>query len=920
MSSVWLILCFLCALCHAQLFLPNASCTAKASVECLDATCGVAPPPDVSCAAYGRSCTDRDIGEAWTECDSKQKRDLFYFWKPPATCRGGIDLPPAVSGIPCDLVCTEGTFLHVTDKQCEPCAAGSYSLGGGRRWTEWFYWPAQMTTTCTNSTGSCPGWKLQGSSISSGDSTDQTEYVSELTLLVQLVRPGYIQFTYRVQSSDPSDGLQFFIGSKISMDRQSVVGQWTQYKAPLSVGFHKLTWTYSKSLLHDVEADEAMLSSIEVVGNSFASLRCELCPPGSYNNQSGSSSCLPCPRDTYTNTSGQTSCVPCAAGYYATMGSEACSKRPACTVLDQIVNISQCVNGHSIATFQWDPSSLCDVNTSTVPLMDPREQECAVAVCLPGTSRIINSTVNLDQCHTCPSGFWSPGDVSQNNSECRLCPAGSEAPKSAIFKNFAELPNGFETFCEGHCATEGWRASGGMLNTGTGHGEDVELSLRHMLNMTGIGSMQFNGKLVCEGSRSARLELSVNYIQIDSWSCQSDSGVVSARLSLSASTKVIEWTFIKSGMDEETDAPNAYAKINLIQINGTDSGGGIACEPCHAGSYSLGGVSKCSLCPAGTFSEPNATSCTPCPAGTFANAPGAKQCRPCGQGTASDVGSSSCNSTCVFTAGNSTFDLQPLDKPDMWFINGDDSYYISVCKPNAKDCYRTGDEPLNTYSCRYESEFAVWDLGSTVSYEVNETGVVAKFSEGSSCVNRQNETKQISSSVQLICDPHATIAMPTFSRATADPAMDDPCFYSFEWKTAHACRLCTSSDMHSVVSVCRDGQRQQSYLWNEPKECFGGAVRPAPVSMECDVHYEASFNQVVLVGVIVGACVLTLPFLIFATVQYRRYRGLYSRYEQVQQSNLDEEDNRLAQRMRLQEEERQRQQREEESDEDFYGP
>lgn len=103
------------------------SCPTKASY-CFGETCGV----QLSGLRLrpGCTCTEQDYAHTTTLCDEVTRtRDIIFYWRPPATCRGGVDLPAPIIGVPCDLNCGEGRFLNynLTNEAqsiCDNCCLG----------------------------------------------------------------------------------------------------------------------------------------------------------------------------------------------------------------------------------------------------------------------------------------------------------------------------------------------------------------------------------------------------------------------------------------------------------------------------------------------------------------------------------------------------------------------------------------------------------------------------------------------------------------------------------------------------------------------------------------------------------------------------------------------------------------------------
>ncbi len=94
------------------------------------------------------------------------------------------------------------------------CAAGTFSLGGGKRWENWpaDRLPVPFKTYCRSRSGdapstpdNCKGWQGAGALVSSGETGDGMESVLELH--VELVTAGRVVYIHRVDAEVPYDGL-----------------------------------------------------------------------------------------------------------------------------------------------------------------------------------------------------------------------------------------------------------------------------------------------------------------------------------------------------------------------------------------------------------------------------------------------------------------------------------------------------------------------------------------------------------------------------------------------------------------------------------------------------------------------------------------------------------------------------------------
>lgn len=70
--------------------------------------------------------------------------------------------------------------------------------------------------------------------------------------------------------------------------------------------------------------DRVQISSIEVVGTTFAEVRCNLCPLGWHQDIPMSNECKPCIPGTYSDILGATTCKSCGVGQTSYYGSSSC--------------------------------------------------------------------------------------------------------------------------------------------------------------------------------------------------------------------------------------------------------------------------------------------------------------------------------------------------------------------------------------------------------------------------------------------------------------------------------------------------------------------------------------------------------------------------------------------------------------------
>jgi hypothetical protein len=71
--------------------------------------------------------------------------------------------------------------------------------------------------------------------------------------------------------------------------------------------------------------DRASIRSVSVFGTTLATISCEECPLGHYQDQEGQSVCKDCPAGTYNaDTVGAFNCTPCPEGGYSFPGATYC--------------------------------------------------------------------------------------------------------------------------------------------------------------------------------------------------------------------------------------------------------------------------------------------------------------------------------------------------------------------------------------------------------------------------------------------------------------------------------------------------------------------------------------------------------------------------------------------------------------------
>ncbi|XP_032896107.1 endosome/lysosome-associated apoptosis and autophagy regulator family member 2 isoform X2 [Amblyraja radiata] len=175
------------------------------------------------------ACTKADYHYEYTECDSRGSRWRVAIPTTPDRCSG---LPEPIIGRECSFSCGSGEFLDLLNQTCSKCAAGTYSLGSGVRFTEWDNFPPGFSTVATyvedmDNTAAANGiycnsssWAPQGTYIAS----NRDDCTVSLIYSVHLKKPGSVSFEY--QYVDNSIFFEFFVQNDQCQDTESTEQKW----------------------------------------------------------------------------------------------------------------------------------------------------------------------------------------------------------------------------------------------------------------------------------------------------------------------------------------------------------------------------------------------------------------------------------------------------------------------------------------------------------------------------------------------------------------------------------------------------------------------------------------------------------------------------------------------------------------------
>ncbi|EFC49624.1 hypothetical protein NAEGRDRAFT_78118 [Naegleria gruberi] len=458
-----------------------------------------------------------DIGARFTQCDnSTNTKSAFYFYKPPAVCTG-YELPTPISGLPCDLVCEEGTRLDVNSKKCLHCEPGSYAHSGELSMISWTstgldldtntespVFPPQMRSYCSNYAWSsaCSPWQPRGDYVDSGNNRGKNfaknylEFYVEISQLAVDSGNASVSFEYQVDAEQFYDF--FFFGIDSTQDFLMRADQQLTWKKQTfkfnKAGFHTLIWAYIKDSSKDEGEDRAKVRNIVINGSvdKEVVLRCELCPKGSASD--GTVPCQKCQPGTYADEEGLDQCKPCAPGKTSFSGSTDCFLADIpCTSADYSYRYgSTCENDLRTMEYFWVSPIICNAsNPDSAPLPALSNTKCSETLKCPlGMKKSIQG--NIQSCVYCEPGSFNDHDNRNNNetetdtqlrsiqhaeTECEACQT-NEASKYKvvhIYDVVAGISSPYVSSCTGECMSAiGWRDLGAVgLDSGTSNGKSV---------------------------------------------------------------------------------------------------------------------------------------------------------------------------------------------------------------------------------------------------------------------------------------------------------------------------------------------------------------------------------------------------------------------------------------------------------------
>ncbi|VDM37826.1 unnamed protein product [Toxocara canis] len=602
-------------------------------------------------------CTADDFIYEYTNCDERGER-----WR--------VAVPKHE-----DLKCEGGAPLPTRGTNC--C---SYSLGGGTRFDEFTQLPSGFVVEnvdasvdrmlASQRTAECPietGWIVKNSELM----YVPTPCLSKLTYSVTLVRPGYVEYTYRMPKN--SRGLVFNVIVKNEQcqsyrdqlkqlmsgttkerpsHRSEDDGEWQRRRIELRTGPNVITWSVANNRDAISTVDVITLSKIDIVGIPFTR-QCTLCPAGTYSGK-GAKECAPCPAG-YFSTKGSSQCGKCPLSQFSGPRAARCIDRPKCTSNDYYPTIEPCVGGKTRTIYKKVQPNVCRDDILGSVKMPKPEAERSCPKCNPGMRLDSNG-----QCIFCEKDHFSDGD------ECKRCPVDTIPNYGFQYVFWNNLPPNMATKCEYLTEDsttlcnigESWLPAGDVVHSSPTHERGVALELilyvregfsnPFLPKGTKASAQNPTAHITFEFRTSCADSSCVLYFVEDSSSqsfykliadfngTQSRRSYTHAIISPQPTKFLFAFMRSRSSSQDDTITDRAFIySINVTNV-GQHGGGASACLPCPTSN------GKCVACPSGSYISESGRDCRKCPQGTMLNTSsdriGEKSCVRCGPNLESNDG------------------------------------------------------------------------------------------------------------------------------------------------------------------------------------------------------------------------------------------------------------------------------------------
>ncbi|XGW29333.1 hypothetical protein V3C99_008837 [Haemonchus contortus] len=627
-----------------------------------------------------RRCGPSDYDFEYTECGPDGSR-----WRVAVPLHGTVcdGLPEPTKGLNCSFSCSAGNYLDIMTESCRPCPPGQYSLGGGSRFEEFYTLPpgfsvenfdansVQFDDSTPAKMEPCPpetGWIVRDAELLYIPSP----CISRLSLSAKLVRPGFVEFSYRMPKNNRALSLHVDVRNQqcqsyreamqsmltkyagsAKAHRDESNGDWQKRTVDLRTGSNVVSWTVTNSAGAKAPSEPIRISRIDILGLAFTR-ECSLCPPGT-SSDGGAAECTPCDPGFYAP-KGAAKCGRCPQTHFSGPKAEHCTERPACRPTDYYPVTEPCTNGTTRTTYKKVQPAVCRADVlGAAPLPAPSATR-ACPPCNPGMAKDANGV-----CVFCPSNHYSQGDA------CIRCPVETVPIYGYEYVEWDTTPPNIVTRCEYISEEvntvcdigEAWLASGTALVSAPslqrGIALEFELTITEGFSnpmappdmlpspQAPIAHFSIVFETNCADSSCVLYVIesptehtkSSQYRFLAAFNGSQPRRVWSHSILKKSSAKYMV-AFLRSGATSGEDSILDQARILSINVTNIGSNGGVQgggasrCLPCPKGQ-----LGKCVPCPPGHYMTPKAHECVVCPINTVVNTSsdrvGLQSCIGCGE-------------------------------------------------------------------------------------------------------------------------------------------------------------------------------------------------------------------------------------------------------------------------------------------------
>ena len=815
-----------------------------------------------------------------------------------------------IEKVSCDLQCEPGRFLDVKDSQllCSRCPEGTTNEGGlirlGSQKYPWFQSLSKIINQCYSGINYSEPlrishyWNIESGFLILGDSSQHPSMSCKLKFQKQIIKPGYIEITYRTLGINGEKNFRFYLRINRKTYFEELDGQgniWRKVEVKLDIGNYEFEIGVEKNAGLNQDWNVS-IHSISIYGALGYELTCTSCPylldsPSNceicdYNQYMDQGLCLLCPSDTFS--------------YRGSSSILSCKPRPECSSDDYVKFYGPCINSARTMYYQWKLPIICNFANKDLP---PKVTNLPCAACPPGNLELFDQSSGIVTCSPCPKG--SARAKVGLEYQCVPCPLGKAAIKIKTFNEWAKVPDDFDNFCmtldNKLCQeSDGWLLITDHLSSGKHLRPYSHIYLRAKFNIVGFrGSLsvvycilnKYLGafELYVDGVLVKKLENTVKSTET---------------FVLAQGMHAVDFVYMRSSVSDEE------VRIYEISVSGSNLGAADFCVNCPEGFvtlYEKGLAVSCRACPAGFESDEAHGECLRCQAGFFNDQTG-DSCKPCPKGSYSDQDNIACIGNNILSFHDKEIYLKALlntstsDQQDTVcghlssqvycysnfygpISSKEEFFYISVANPAVFSLDSSKVLEINTTVSLPETfgyAFMVKNHQSSepcikskqvintgrrlASILSTHSGFTMEYTGGDKCESSTYTTK-----INFICDKLSIAGWPSVRFSN--------CSILVEWKTKYACEICSENSLHISQSRCVDNS--YTVIKSEGSSC----IYPSSFNLKTEHSCESGNSDTVLQVVYIVICFLVVVLLVGFFLCWRE-RSLIVPLEDIEKNEV----------------------------------